>query len=246
MVMCRLLALVDPSSEATKVFLSKFQELAVTGQFPINKEPGHLDGWGMAIYYEDEMLVMREPFPATDSELYDKQELELINRPPKLLMGHLRKASVGGCSLENTHPFTYKQYSFCHNGTFTAKIYLGEKWQALKKGSTDSEAFFLRILEINENLNDITSAIEQAIKQVKDTNEYKSLDCLFSDGDNIWAVREVNEKNSDVKEFNLIEDYYTLYKGLDDNSKTKIICSEELDISGIAWKLIPNHTVEQV
>ena len=55
----------------------------------------------------------RFPQAAHADESFD----ELTSGRARLIMVHVRRATIGGLKLENTHPFTRGPYAYCHNGT---------------------------------------------------------------------------------------------------------------------------------
>ncbi|MBI4441729.1 class II glutamine amidotransferase [Candidatus Woesearchaeota archaeon] len=99
------------------------------------------DGWGIG-WFAPAQLV-KAPEKATHSRLLPK----VINTiSTNLLIAHIREASVGKNTYNNTHPFIRmsgrKTWLFAHNGTVgPLKIHL----QPL--GETDSERLFCYLLE---------------------------------------------------------------------------------------------------
>ncbi|MGB0681950.1 MAG: class II glutamine amidotransferase [Magnetovibrionaceae bacterium] len=108
----------------------------------------HKDGWGIAFYEGRACRSFRDPHPSAESEI-----AKLIQRYPiksLTVISHIRKATHGKISLENTHPFHRelwgRQWTFAHNG----------KLKGIKKrrlefykpvGSTDSEHAFCWIMD---------------------------------------------------------------------------------------------------
>jgi predicted glutamine amidotransferase len=79
----------------------------------------HADGWGLALYEGRFARMFVEPAPACDSRL----ATFVRDNPIRTLLAvaHVRKATVGAASLENTHPFKRvlwrRDWAFAHNGT---------------------------------------------------------------------------------------------------------------------------------
>ena len=69
------------------------------------------------------------------------------------------------------------------------------------------------------------------------------MNIAFSDGKQIWALWEVNEKNYFVKKYKLMN-YYSLYIGKGDGFS--IICSEKLPLKNVQWKAIENHELSRI
>ena len=57
--------------------------------------------------------LMRFPQAAFE----DEEFLAATETRGRIFNVHVRRATMGGLSLENTHPFVLGNYSYCHNGT---------------------------------------------------------------------------------------------------------------------------------
>ena len=53
---------------------------------------------------------------------------------------HVRRATMGGLSLENTHPFALGNYSYCHNGTIIRYPRLTRAGRAAGRGATPTRS----------------------------------------------------------------------------------------------------------
>ena len=183
-------------------YLRDFRVLAEKGKVPRGRNPGHKDGWGI-VYYDGEMprYLGRRPTDAMEDERYrdaceNLDELQISG----VLLAHLRKRSVGSAMLENTSPFSSETWCFAHNGTirnFFVKV------EGERGDMTDSERFFLLLLQENERTE---STVEETIRRVVDRvaglYEYSSLTFLLSDGDSLYAYRDVSDRE--------METYYRL------------------------------------
>ena len=233
--MFRLLAIIPKYSKAIiSDALLEFRKLAECGFVPEDATKGHKDGWGIGAIKNKLIFCEKN----TGNALTDKNFENFIKtaqvQTADVIMAHLRKASVGGVSINNTHPFIYKGFVFCHNGSIfeSHKINLKPKFANLVKGETDSEKFFLYLMQIIED----GGSLEQAINFVKGHFDYKSINFLLSNGGDLWAQRETR----------VHFDYYTLYQSLDSQTGTILICSEKLPLAGIVWQEILNHQLVQV
>src|SRR5918997_1495446 len=73
-------------------------------------------GWGMAVYPHgdgEQPDCSRFPESAAASGEF---EVAAAARG-RILMAHVRKATRGDLTEDNTHPFCMGEYAFCHNGT---------------------------------------------------------------------------------------------------------------------------------
>lgn len=111
----------------------------------------HRRAWGIGFYNGDEVLHKKQPTP--DGEPVDWEAVTERVRTD-CAIAHVRKATVGGFSVDNTHPFRWRQWLFAHVGTVTAFEDIGEELMAdvpdyLRRnvrGNADSEAFFHLVL----------------------------------------------------------------------------------------------------
>ena len=107
----------------------------------IRQSEHHDSGWGMAVYERAEgrpPVLVRFPEAAyTDAEF--ERATTMTGR---IFNVHVRRATLGGLTLVNTHPFVLGNYSFGHNGTVIAYPRLIEPGVQPPAGETDSEAIF--------------------------------------------------------------------------------------------------------
>lgn len=239
--MCRVFAYTgNANATLLQSALTQFGKLAETGKVRSDSPPGHPDGWGLVSYQSGALAFhKKEPASAAGNPAFAEAARTLAARHPALVIGHLRKASVGNNLTQNTHPFWLENLSFCHNGTVKnfEKIALSSESKELRKGTSDSEWLFLRLRELfAENP---TRAFPQLVKQVR-TLDYSAFIVLFSDGKKLWALREVNEQESSIRSERALDTYYTLFLGATKSGAT-FICSEPLEIQGATWTPIKNH-----
>lgn len=243
--MCRIIAINGKIQQPLLLeLLSQFGRLAESGKVRRGTTPGHKDGWGIA-GYKDGIISLREKEVASAAR--SSKFMTAINvlsaTSPDLIVGHLRKASVGGNSIENTQPYWLGNLTFCHNGTVNnfKNIPLSPEYAKLRKGTSDSEWLFLRIAESINSQPSMAQQqkIEKIVHEVR-TLDYSAFIIILTDGKNVWVLREVNEQNISVRKDNALDDYYTLFLGTSDEG-AKIVCSEKLEIQGIEWRSIKNH-----
>jgi len=108
----------------------------------------HADGWGIAFYEGPGCRLFIDTKPASQSpvaQLVKTYPIHSVN-----VIAHIRKATVGGVALENTHPFVRelwgRYWTFAHNGTLRGfDPRLAGTYRPV--GSTDSERAFCYLLE---------------------------------------------------------------------------------------------------
>jgi glutamine amidotransferase len=111
----------------------------------------HRDGWGIGWYDEQGSHVVRSAAPACDDPKFAATARSV--RSP-IILAHVRDASVGVVREENSHPFVYGPWMFCHNGTLENFDRLRPSFERetlpdlddSRRGDTDSEHLFLWIL----------------------------------------------------------------------------------------------------
>ena len=142
--MCELFAM---SSDRPAQLRYELSEFACHG----GERFANRDGWGIAFAQSRDAYVFREPAAAYTSPL---EKMVASHAPPsRLVMAHVRWASVGKRELCNTHPFSRvsrgQVHHFAHNGDLPE---LKERFRGTVAaseciGDTDSELAFLLLLE---------------------------------------------------------------------------------------------------
>ena len=158
------------------------------------------DGFGVAWYGERaEPGLYRDILPAwSDPNL---RSLAGQIRSP-LFLAHVRASTGGATSRANCHPFAQGRWSFMHNGQigcFDAirrrlEGGLSDALYAARQGTTDSELFFLLMLD--EGLeHDPAGAASRATARVLEAARMAGVDpafkltAAFADGERLHAVR---------------------------------------------------------
>ena len=136
---------------------------------------GHPHGWGIAYYLagEAEPHQVKSVSAAFTDERFARVSEFLTSHA---VVAHVRKATVGDLGLENTHPFHWQGWTFCHNGTVFGFREIEREIHALIhprfreciKGTTDSEALFFVMLSA---LADAGFDVDQPTGSFPDTLE---------------------------------------------------------------------------
>jgi predicted glutamine amidotransferase len=108
-------------------------------------------------------------------------------------ISHIRFASAGGLTLENTHPFEQQSRLFAHNGVIeemaALEAELGDALQ-LVRGETDSERYFALVTrEIARAAGDVGSGIGAAARWIADKLPVFAINCVLVTPDGLWALR---------------------------------------------------------
>ncbi len=155
---------------------------------PLIRQSEHHDsGWGLAVYDRadgNEPDVLRFPQAAHAADEL-KQASELRGR---IFNVHVRRATLGGLTPENTHPFAMGNYTFGHNGTVIAYPRLLEPGVPSPAGETDSEAVFNYLMHVLDPA-DVPGSLRRAVSAVIARSAFSGLNVLFSDGERLYAYQ---------------------------------------------------------
>jgi glutamine amidotransferase len=129
----------------------------------VRREPGQPLGWGVGFYQAGEVLLRRRPIDERDE--VDLREVTDGVRTD-VLIGHVRRPTVGQLRTENTHPFRYRQWLYAQTGTIAGFDSLRERLlesqpEFLRKnvrGDTDSECFFYLFLSFLHDAGHLDAA----------------------------------------------------------------------------------------
>jgi predicted glutamine amidotransferase len=153
----------------------------------IRQSEEHDSGWGMAVYERadgDEPKMVRCPEAAYADGDYRKA----TSARGRIFNVHVRRATMGGLTPQNTHPFCLGNYSFCHNGTVLRYPRLLEPGVAKPTGETDSEALF-NFLMRDYDPGDAIGSLRRAMLAAVERSPISGLNFLFSDGELMYAYR---------------------------------------------------------
>lgn len=154
-------ALPQGSNDKLDAYLAAYLGLANTGNVMPDRDSGHQDGWGIASLEEDKWRLVKESTGATlPGSTCAEMFQETARHGPDVVIAHLRKSTQGAHVPENSHPFYFGGYVFCHNGDVSTPEKLGEFIGI--DGTTDSERYFRALVEgINGGREQIGDAAEQ-------------------------------------------------------------------------------------
>ena len=196
----------------------------------------HCDGWGIATSDSKNADLYKEPVAATKSDNF-KEQLESHKSKAALL--HLRWATAGMAINENnTHPFTYQDISFIHNGSITPfdclDLLIDPDLLKMAMGSTDSERYFLYLLTQIKSLGFIDGVIT-GLKYIKSNCNYSSINMMIINDQSFIAASIYNQDRIPER-FKSDTDYYVLK--YQTKGANVIVASSGWDQSG--WQEITN------
>jgi predicted glutamine amidotransferase len=153
----------------------------------IRQSEEHDSGWGMAVYERSdgaEPRMVRFPHAAhADGEFLGATEMR-----GRIFNVHVRRATMGGLTMENTHPFCLGSNSFGHNGTVLCFNRLLDPGVSPPAGQTDSECVF-NLLMRDYDQADAIGSLRRTMATVVKSGPFSGLNFLFADGERLYAYR---------------------------------------------------------
>jgi glutamine amidotransferase len=196
--MCRFVAVISKED----IDLERYLELLKV-QSSEGKRGPHRDGFGFWILSDGGEHYYRTTLPAWEFAGYIPEG--------HIAFFHARKRGLKGAPVDisNVHPFIKDGYVFMHNGSVKIKKH------PKSIGSTDSESFFLTLLE---------KGIEVGLNYIRDNFSFTSLNFVMWDGNKMIIFRLAK----------IMKNYFTIFMK---EESERIIISTEGDTS---WKEIGN------
>lgn len=154
-------------------------------------------GWGIARFSGRACQVFKEPIDASNSKLatFLRDYEPFVSR---IFIGHVRYASRGNSTLQNTHPFSRtfrsREVALAHNGTLNQVL----ARSALKfhpVGQTDSEYLLCALLTILSNERIRFTDFERIEALLREFNRFGTMNILFSEGNHLYSYRDQNGYN---------------------------------------------------
>ena len=108
-------------------------------------------------------------------------------------VAHIRYASTGGLTPENTHPLELQDRLLAHNGVIEdlpkLEARLGS-YRGLVSGDTDSERFVALVTkETERHGGDVSAGLTTAVRWVAEELPLFALNMVFATRHEVWALR---------------------------------------------------------
>jgi glutamine amidotransferase len=162
----------------------------------------HGHGWGVADYPDGMPIIERQTWAAYHGEHFARKAASVYAHT---VVAHVRRATVGEPSIENTHPFSHGRWIFAHNGTIrnfdkVRDLMLGSLDFTQRNaihGTTDSEHVFHYLLSLWSKapevdlLKTVRTGLRQVIEwsRMVDPDAAPSLNIVLTDGDRMVGSR---------------------------------------------------------
>lgn len=179
--MCRVFGAVAASP------ISSEYELLTAPNPLIRQSENHDSGWGMAVYPDvtgDRPAIERFPVAAHTDHRFPLA----TGMRGRIFNVHVRRATLGGLTAANTHPFELGPYTFSHNGTILNFLSLLRTGMEPPHGETDSEHMFRRLMH-EYDPDDAAGSFRRLVASVVASSVFSGLNFLFSDGERLYAYR---------------------------------------------------------
>lgn len=182
--MCRLLGFVSRHPTTLRDLLGE-EELAEFTELSLK----HGDGWGFAWATAEGVEVAKAPDAARESALFARVATE---QTADLGLLHLRWATLGlGVVPDNTHPFTDGRIAFAHNGSVRPPESLDPlippDLAVLRRGTTDSERYFLAMLGAARD-GDPGTALERTAARISKECVFSSVNAMIATPDELQVI----------------------------------------------------------
>lgn len=149
--MCRLYGISGNQPARVECSLLDAQNALITQSVEDSHGVANPDGWGIGSYEKGQTVVHKSARAASHDTRFRRTAEDLVSRT---VVAHVRAATVGANSLDNTHPFSHGPWLFAHNGTLAEFHRLADGLVAeipeyllrSGRGDTDSELIFLWLL----------------------------------------------------------------------------------------------------
>ena len=228
--MCRLMGYVSPEKRTvSEIAGSDFEQFTALSA-------KHGDGWGYAqVETNGAPSLTLEVARAKESAKYLELTKNLESTGGLL---HLRWATLNLAVTEgNTHPFSFGNYSFIHNGSIkppeSLDAFIDSQYLEKLRGSTDSERYFYVLLSFIDKLG-AHDGIREGIKTITSHCDFSSLNAMIMTPDIYITISEHNYSRIPDGEG---PEYYDLYYR--EGSDGVLVASSGWNQP--EWKQIPNH-----
>ena len=270
--MCRFIAYLGKPIMADELLIKPKNSLLMQSHNALETSmPVNGDGFGIGWYNNS---IRKEPAlyhsirPAwNDENLSYNASMIKTN----CLVAHIRAATQGGVSLENSHPFRYNEFLMMQNGGIKDFVKIKRKLinrlndEAFEwvNGQTDTQyifALFMTIVREHKNerdleLEDLTTCFSQTFAEIEDMKKAANLfspslyNMVLTNGEEMIATRYSTQPEKETRSMHIASnaECYLCDKGFlrFRDSKIKdhsvLISSEVLTDEKAYWQMVPEN-----
>ena len=237
--MCRFIAYIGKPILADELLLKPKNSLMKQSYHALESEMTvNGDGFGIGWYNHarrKEPALYRSIRPAwNDENLYYNAAMIRTH----CLLGHIRAATQGGVSIQNSHPFHYKEFLMMQNGGIWEfdKIkkrlisYLDDDIFQWIKGQTDTQyifALFITLTRIMKGkkgklkIDDLSKCLSQAFSLIEDLKKEAHIEApslynlVVTDGKSLFATRYSTQPEVETRSLHIATyaNFYTSQDG---------------------------------
>ena len=184
--MCRLFGLTAGESRVKATFWLLDAPDSLQLQSHRNTDGAGLGFFGPA----GEPVLDKQPEPAFGDQEFSREARQAES---SAFVAHVRLASTGGRTTENTHPFVMDGRVMAHNGGFGGLAQLEAElgpYARLVLGDTDSERYFALITkETDARGGDVGAGITAAASWIAERLPVSALNTIVAMPGELWALR---------------------------------------------------------
>jgi predicted glutamine amidotransferase len=211
----------------------------------------HNDGFGIALQKNNRWNITKwieEP----EKDIYgmmkeiEESKIVIIHLRRNCHLGKKCKISTGKKSVENTHPFSYKDAVFAHNGNIVdfekhkkhLRKFIADDLFRNIRGETDSEWIFFMFLTLlgkkeQQDMNEIHTLLEKWIQHIQSVCQEFTFNIMFSNKEFSVITRYIHY---DKTKYNKKQKPNSLYY---DTSNGFVVSSEPISMK---HTLVPENT----
>ena len=134
-------------------------------------------------------VIDKEPLPAYEDPASVREAKHVSSTT---FVSHIRYATTGERTTENTHPFAMDGMLFAHSGMLqdldALESHLGRDMRFVG-GETDSERYFALVAKEIRTRGSIGSGISAAVNWIAENLHVSSLNFVLATGNELWAFR---------------------------------------------------------
>jgi predicted glutamine amidotransferase len=182
---CRLFGLIASPNRVHASFW-----LLEAADSPLEQSLRNPDGTGLGYFTPVVGAVIdKEPLPAYEDPAFVREAKHVSSTT---FVSHIRYATTGERTTENTHPFAIDGMLFAHNGMLQGldalEAHLGRDMRFVG-GDTDSERYFALVAKEIRARGNVGAGISAAVSWIAENLPVYSMNFVLATPNELWAFR---------------------------------------------------------